>query len=241
MFALTSSLTKSAFIVNAMYRDSSGKTLDDYPRPSVAVDTAVLTIDRDGALGVLLVRTSDEDGRGWRLPGTFLHEGETLADAVLRSLAQKAGMAPTRAPRQLHVFDDPQRDHRGRVLSVAHVLVTPWSAVGPVLGARPDDVCLRPVAEARGLPFDHDRIVELAVDRLRADYGERPDPEHLLDEPFTLRQLRLLHQEILGARLHPDNFRRAMTSQLVDTGQTTEGAVGRPATLYRRRALREVT
>ena len=217
-----------------MYRDSSGKTLEDYPRPSVAVDTAVLTVDRDSLLGVLLVHSAGE--RGWRLPGTFLHEGEILADAVLRSLAQKAGMAPARAPRQLHVFDDPGRDHRGRVLSVAHVLVVPWSAVGPVLDARPDDVCVRPVAEAGALPFDHDRIVELAVERLRAEYRERPDPEHLLDQPFTLRQLRLLHQEILGERLHPDNFRRLMAPQLTDTGRTTEGTVGRPAALYTRPA-----
>ncbi|MFC7573109.1 hypothetical protein ACFQX8_12205 [Klenkia terrae] len=55
-----------------MYRDSSGKALTDYPRPSVAVDTAVLTVPPvEASLDVVLVRA---DG-GWALPGTFLHEG----------------------------------------------------------------------------------------------------------------------------------------------------------------------
>ena len=61
------------------YRDSYHHTL--------AVDTAALTVPAGGALSVLIVRTGD----GWRLPGTFLHEGERLADAVLRSLQVKAG------------------------------------------------------------------------------------------------------------------------------------------------------
>jgi len=80
------------------YRDSHGKTLEDYPRPSVAVDTAVLTVV-DGRLNVLLTLTNDAAagaGDEWRLPGTFLHAGERLADAVRRSLKEKAGITGMR-------------------------------------------------------------------------------------------------------------------------------------------------
>lgn len=102
------------------YRDSQGRALTDYPRPSVAVDTAVLTA-LDGELAVLLSSAGGE----WTLPGTFLHEGERLADAVLRSLRAKVGVSGLR-PKQLHVFDAPARDDRGWVLSVAHLDVVPW-------------------------------------------------------------------------------------------------------------------
>ena len=102
------------------YRDSSGRSLSDYPRPSVAVDTAVLTLDPD--LGLVVLQVRRDGGTGWALPGTFLYEGETLADAVDRSLRKKANVRGLH-PRQLHVFDDPQRDDRGWVLSVAHVEV----------------------------------------------------------------------------------------------------------------------
>ena len=90
----------------------------DYPRPSVAVDTAVLTV-LDDQLQVLLV---PGDGR-LGLPGTFVHEGEVLADAVRRSLREKAGVVGIE-PFQLQVFDALDRDDRGWVLSVAH-----WAAV----------------------------------------------------------------------------------------------------------------
>ena len=214
-----------------MYRDASGKTLVDYPRPSVAVDTAVLTVRPDRTLELLLVRRSEIGD--WALPGTFLHERETLADAVLRSLADKAGLGGA-APRQLHVFDALDRDDRGWVLSVAHVVVLPWAEVERVLQARSDDVCVRPVADATGLPFDHDAIVAMAVDVVRAAYADRPDPEGLLVEPFTMRQLRHLHEAVGGRRLVPDSFRRQVLPHLVDTGRTAEGVVGRPAALYRR-------
>ncbi|MGY1810165.1 NUDIX hydrolase [Blastococcus sp. SYSU D00669] len=220
-----------------MYRDSSGKTLEDYPRPSVAVDTAVLTVDPDGALAVLLVRRDGAHRRdAWALPGTFLHPRERLADAVLRSLEQKAGLRGT-APRQLHVFDKPDRDDRGWVLSVAHVVVLPWRAIEPVLAERPDDVQVRPVAEAVGLPFDHDVIVRRAVTQLRGRYRRRPDPYGLLAEPFTMRDLRQMHAAVAGlplGDLQPDTFRRLMEPQLQETGEMTRRTVGRPAMLYRR-------
>src|SRR5215212_10350500 len=151
-----------------MYRDSAGKTLEEYPRPSVAVDTAVLTVAPDRTLSVLLVRRNGADHRdAWGLPGTFLHKGERLSDAVLRSLDQKAGLRGE-TPRQLHVFDDPDRDERGWVLSVAHVVVLPFdTAVARVLGEHPDADRLCPVAEAAGLPFDHDAIVRMAVEEVR--------------------------------------------------------------------------
>lgn len=219
-----------------MYTDSSGKTLEDYPRPSVAVDTAVLTAGRERGLGVLLVRRDNAAGDdAWGLPGTFLHRGERLVDAVLRSLDQKVGLRGT-TPRQLYVFDDPQRDDRGWVLSVAHVDVLPWRAVGAVLEASPDAVQVVAVDDVPQLQFDHDAIVRMAVEEVRGRYRRRPDPEALLDEPFTMRELRHLHAAIAGvAHLQPDTFRRRMEPQLVDTHRTREGTVGRPAALYRRK------
>ena len=203
-------------------------SLEDYPRPSVAVDTAVLTV-RD-ELEVLMVRAGDADAdASWRLPGTFLHPGERLADAVRRSLREKAGVEGL-APAQLHVFDDPDRDERGWVLSVGHVVVTPASALSPDL----ERTRLVPVAEVGPLEFQHDQIVATAVDWLRARYAAGPDPDALLAEPFRLRELHRLHETVAGRPLQRDTFRRAMLPGLTETGEVERGSVGKPARLFRR-------
>jgi ADP-ribose pyrophosphatase YjhB (NUDIX family) len=215
------------------YRDSAGKTLADYPRPSVAVDAALLTVvPGEDCLSVLQVHRADGAGgdpAGWGLPGTFLHEGERLLDAVQRCLREKAGVEGTR-PRQLHVFDKPDRDDRGWVLSVAHMdVVRPERLDGRI------DVQTRivPADDPGVLPYDHTEIIRRAVATVRASYELAPDPERLIPGPFTILELRLLHEAVVGRKFQRDTFRRLMEPQLTGTGKMTTGARGRPAELFR--------
>lgn len=207
------------------------------------MDTAVLTVDvGSGALGV--VQHRGPDGGEWALPGTFLREGETLAGAVLRSLAAEVGLRGSR-PQQLHVFEDPERDDRGWVLSVAHVVLLLAEDVDPVVASR-DDVRVVPVHDAVGQPFDHDAIVRLAVDRVRQDYALQPDPAGLLGEAFPLKSLQALHDAVAPqpgpgeSRPSIDTFRRYMVGKglIQPTGEFARkerpGAMGKPAELYRR-------
>lgn len=210
-------------------RDTSGRKLTDYPRPSVAVDTAVLTLDPEKGLVVLEVRRPTT--AGWALPGTFIHEGETLAQAVDRSLRDKANVRGLH-PRQLHVFDDPTRDDRGWVLSVAHVQVV---RLDQLANRYADTTRLMPVDAPGRLPYDHADIIELAVADVRAHYVEKPDPDRLLGDEFTLREMRLVHEAIAGRPLQRDTFRRAMEPHLVATGTSSVSGRGRPAELFRRR------
>ena len=241
--------------------DGNGDLLD-FARPSVAVDIAVLTVasnlraSAEGSepsldLAVLLLRRSEgPHAEQWGLPGSFVRERERLADAVLRTLVDKCGIEGL-APRQLHVFDDPERDDRGWVMSVAHVEVVPVERLTPARSTR-SDLTLAPVQRSdveaaslttptcavsldgqRSLPFDHDEIVALAVDDLRGRYRSAPDPARLLPEPFTLLQLRRIHEAIAGEPLQKDTFRRQMAPHLEETDEFSERTVGRPARLFR--------
>jgi 8-oxo-dGTP diphosphatase len=213
-----------------IHRDDDGKTLADYPRPSVAVDTALLTLDEAGSeLLVLQVRRNDDTG--WALPGTFLHEEERLADAVDRALRTKAGVRGLR-PRQLHVFDDPRRDDRGWVLSVAFLSVVRSDRIATRLSER---TRLMPTSNPGRLPYGHGGIVARAVDDLRPRYAARPDPDGLLGAEFTLRALRSAHEAVAGESLQRDWFRRVMEPQLESTGRVVAAGRGRPAELFRRR------
>jgi 8-oxo-dGTP diphosphatase len=208
------------------FRDGSGKALDDYPRPSVAVDTAVLTLDDRGRLSVLLAKTKADP----RLPGTFLHQGETLADAVLRSLSQKVGVEGL-SPTQLHVFDDPNRDDRGWVLSVAHLDAVPPGRLE--LDDHLAELCA--VDKLPAVPYGHDAIVTRAVSAIRAEYADRPDPRRLLSAELTLRNLHTLHEAVAGRALARDTFRRLMEPQLIATGEFSAGVVGKPARIFSRK------
>jgi 8-oxo-dGTP diphosphatase len=215
------------------YRDGAGRTLADYPRPSVAVDAALLTVvPGEDCLSVLQVHRAEGangDPAGWGLPGTFLHEGELLLDAVQRCLREKAGVEGTR-PRQLHVFDKPDRDDRGWVLSVAHMdVVRPERLNGRI----DQHTRIVPADDPGTLPYDHTEIIQRAVATVRASYELAPDPERLIPGPFTILELRLLHEAVVGRNFQRDTFRRLMEPQLTGTGKMTSGARGRPAELFR--------
>lgn len=220
-----------------IWRDPSGRSLADYPRPSVAVDVALLTLDAEGRLAVLLHERGEGYATGrWSLPGTFVHEHERLRDAALRALRDKTGVTG-QEPKQLQVFDDPGRDDRGRVLSVAHVdLVPPGQLDGDGILAPVTGDPARPVlpGDQTGLPFDHDAIVEAAVDWARELYAADPDPRRLLGPEFTLLDLQRVHEAVAGRPLLKDTFRRGMLPMLRETGELRRGVVGKPARTFRR-------
>lgn len=208
----------------------SSAPLTDFPRPSLAVDTATFTVTSRG-LEIVLV-TEDV---GLALPGTFVHERERLHDAVLRSLRSKAGITG-REPEQLKVFDDPDRDPRGWVVTVAHLDVVPGAVVAEGLGS--GSIILAPVGEVESdggvrLPYDHPRVFGEALRRVREAYADYPDPWGLLPGSFSLGDLQSLHESVAGEELPRDTFRRSMKRWLEPTGELTDGRRGRPSRLYR--------
>lgn len=208
-----------------VWRDSAGKALTDYPRPSIAVDVAVLTIEHD-QLKVLVV---DSD-RGPSLPGTFLHPGETLRDAAARALETKAGLTGLDF-HQLGMYDAPDRDDRGWVLSMAHSAAVARATL-------PADAQLAEIDDTtvRGrLAFDHSAMVTQAVDELRHRYsGDSVDADQLLPQEFTLLALRRVHEVIFGREYPKDTFRRRVIGSLQGTGERSSAETGRPAELFRR-------
>lgn len=225
--------------------------LERFPRPAVAVDLAVLTVsDVIGTtpeLRVLIQPRTNPDGRA--LPGAFLRDRTTVAETADHVLREKVRIAPNESvrPRLLQLFDDPDRDDRTWAVSVAHALPLPESAL-----AGADGELTRVTADGRldgvgPLLFDHDAIVDAAIRDVRERYEIRlryvdvgPDPDGFLTEPFTLLQLRRVHEAVIGEELHKDNFARRMRPHLEpvvgDDGEVALSTAlrGRPAALYRR-------
>src|SRR6185295_17374440 len=64
------------------------------------------------------------------------------------------------------------------------------------------------ISEARGLAFDHDRILAVALERLKGKVRYQPIGFELLPAQFTLSQLQRLYETILETRLDKRNFRK---------------------------------
>ena len=120
---------------------------------------------------------------------------------------------------------------------MAHVDAVPAAELeGPLASVNVRLASVRQDAELiTGLHYGHADMVRLAVEKLRRDYLETPDPAALLREPFTLKDLRDLHEAVVGAPLMRDTFRRLMEPQLTGTGGMSDGTRGRPSRLWRRK------
>jgi 8-oxo-dGTP diphosphatase len=219
--------------------------IDDFPAPHLAVDVAVMTVSPDEGLSLLLHRRTGDRSGQWALPGRFVRPRERLAHAVLVTLQEKCGLTTRdlrgRVPRQLHLFDDPDRDDRGWVMSAAHLLGMPHRLLADLVAKRPD-VVLAPLDDDRvrvsgqkRLPYGQDEIVRYAVAHLRECYRKEPDPQGLLEsDTFTLAELHAIHLAVIGQDWQVDTFRRHMLPILRPTGDLATGRPGRPAATYQR-------
>lgn len=213
----------------------SDKKFPNFLRPIVAVDIALLTIDPDRRQ-LQVVEMERSDIGKWALPGTFLRARETLAEAVERCLREKIGVQGVR-PQQLGVFDDPYRDNRDWVISVAHVAVVRPDHLESLGSGAAYDTRRASVDRPGELVWDHPKMVRLAKEYIRSRYQDEPDPDRLLGRRFTLSELQRVHEAVEGDEFKRYTFRRAMEDHLVGTGIFNEhtGHRGRPAEFFRRK------
>lgn len=136
-----------------------------HPRPALAVDIVVFRLE-ENQLQVLLIQRAQEPFAGcWALPGGFVGMDESLDDAARRELAEETGVHGVKLE-QLHAYGDPDRDPRGRVVTVAYYTLIPGDV--PVRGG--DDAAQARWFAVDSLPelaFDHAQIIHDALERLR--------------------------------------------------------------------------
>ncbi len=121
--------------------------MSDYPRIDVTVDVVALT-EIDERVHLLVVRRGNPPFEGqWALPGGYLEVDEDFAPGAVRELEEETGVSlgPDRL-RQLGAYGDPDRDPRGRTISVAHV-VRLDEPVEPQGGSDADDARWLPVED----------------------------------------------------------------------------------------------
>ena len=207
-------------------------------RVSLAVSTVIFALrphPKTGAdtLWLPLVRRIREPYEGaWALPGGPLEAHEDLAASARNTLERTTGLT-TNYLEQLYSFGEVDRSPADRVVSIVY-----WALVRPDEAARAVDgenVEWFVADEVPQLAFDHNRIVEYALGRLRAKITYSPIAHAFLNPEFTLAELREVHEAVLRKPLDPANFRRQVlaSNTIVPTGTCLTGTSHRPPALYR--------
>ena len=91
----------------------------------------------------------------------------------------------------------------------------------------------REIVEQDGIAFDHARIIEYSLARLRNKIEYTDIVFNLMPELFTLTALQKVYETILGQELLKANFRRKVESMVVETNQMSQGGAFRPSKLFR--------
>lgn len=221
----------------------------------VTVDILILTV-RAGQLEILLSRRTAPpfDGQ-WALPGRFVGTDESAETAVRRLLDEMLPI-PDAFTEQLYTFTDKDRDPRGRVISLAYLVIIPWGRLEPLLGKAGStfrsfrvtmagqELCLTDGGEDLSpgeLAFDHGRIASTGICRLRGKIDYTDIGFRFLEDPaaFSLGDLQTVFEAVLGEKQDSSNFRRGIlnryerTGRLAQTEREERRARGRPAALYR--------
>lgn len=202
------------------------------PSISVTVDIVIFTL-REGDLQVLLVKRKHAPYEGrWAIPGGYVEADESLEDAAARELFEETHVQDVHIE-QLYTFGEPQRDPRGRVITVAYFALVP-APLTVEAGDDAADAQWKSVYRLPAMAFDHNQIVAYALQRLRYKLEYSAVGFQLLPEQFTLSDLQQAYEIVLGESLDKRNFRRRiLQAQVLEATDMYRSHEGRPARLYR--------
>lgn len=89
------------------------------------------------------------------------------------------------------------------------------------------------VVESQGIAFDHPKIIQYAIERLRNKIEYTNIAFNLMPEKFTLTELQQVYEVILDTELLKANFRRKISGMVIETDEYTKDAGHRPSKLFR--------
>ncbi len=135
----------------------------DYPRPAVTVDLVAFAWTGDSFRTLFIRRKHDPFAGRWALPGGFLEMSESVETAARRELKEETGLEIAGSVDLIGVFGNPGRDPRGRTISLAHAAVVPGSLRNVAGGDDADEASWLDPMSQKGLAFDHDEILALAL------------------------------------------------------------------------------
>lgn len=208
----------------------------------------------DRELKVLLAKYTSL--KGWGLPGGFIKKEEPLSQAAARILEERTSLKNIFL-QQFYTFGDHEDRVLGwrtkvfdpefiqeygednwlmqRTIGLAYYALIEFSKADIIPDIMYDEFTWHNVNDLPPLLFDHNEMVEKALDSLRIQIYHQPIGYNLLPELFTLPEIQVLYETILGKALHRRNFPTKLMSLgiLEKTGEKRKIGQHRSPFLYK--------
>jgi 8-oxo-dGTP diphosphatase len=183
------------------------------------------------------------------LPGDLVQDDESLDDAALRVLKELTSLQGIYL-KQFYAFGDPMRvknlkdqewlrtfraHPERRVITVGYYSLVSLDDYKPKASSFAGKTRWFDVYEIPELAFDHNNVVDQALDMLRHELIADNIGFELLPEKFTLSQLQHLYEIVLDKKLDKRNFRKNILKidSLKPLDEKQQGVLHKPAQLYK--------
>ena len=184
---------------------------EEYKKPSVTVDIVVFTIQHR-ELKILLVKRGVEPFRGkWAIPGGFVNLDESLEDAAKRELREETGVGNVYLE-QLYTFGYPKRDPRGRVITVSYIALVNSDNINLEAKTDASDSRWFSVKKLPALAFDHKKILDYAIKRIKWKFEYKNIVFSFLPKGFTMGQVQIIYETVFGRKFDKRNFAKKIMS-----------------------------
>jgi len=188
----------------------TSKYYQQFKHTYLAVDCVTFCFTGED-LEIILIKRDFEPGYGeWALPGIFLEPDESLEECTQRIMKRFTGLENVFFE-QFHIFSDPKRDPGDRIVTVGFYALI-----------KVDNNVKKKVSEHKAywyklsrmpkLMFDHNQIVDRALESLRQKVKQQPVGFELLPKKFTIPQLQKLYEAIYSRSFDKRNFRKKVLS-----------------------------
>ena len=203
----------------------------EYFQIGVSIDCVILGYEK-GKLKVLLIECKLKEYKGlWSLLGDILQPEEDIDEASYRILKDRTGLDDVFLE-QVQTFGSVKRHPGGRVITVGYYSLI--NIRDHQLKLSDNILHWHLVNELKEMAFDHNKILETTLCKLRTRIMEEPIIFNLLPKKFSLRELQSVYEAILGSKLDRRNFRKKifLTDWLIDLNEFETDVTHRPGKLY---------
>lgn len=206
-----------------------------YENQGIHVITSLFTVEQ-GVVKVLLIKRNNEPFYGdWVLTGGALYNNETLEEGAKRELKEKTGIDNVPL-KQFKAFGKIDRSPVMRMVAIGYIGIIDSKRVNILRKTRnTKDADWVPIDKVPHLGYDHNEILEEAIEELKKDIINSNILKSLFPDGITIPELQKTYEAILGRKFDRRNFRKKILSLnlLEDTNELGRFEGNKPAKIYR--------